>query len=353
MKRQETKLLIEGIDKSFLTIKSMKDDIIKQFREGKKLGTKTYVSDIDSVSINSSFSSRAWSWMEGEVNLWTGYNNEGKSQLLIFLSLLKALNEGKKFAFFSPENFPPIDFFDDIVHTLLGKTTDRTNSLFDMREDEYVNALERVMDLFFLVHPVKDGKPDFRIEVIDDVFKYLIWEYDVFGVVVDPYIKIRHEMMIGEQEHQYASRFMMDRVLFARENNVSYNIVMHQLTAQKKEDGNYYKPSLYSIKGGGTFSDSADNVITVWRPFRGSDPLSTKVSFISEKIKKQKQVGVPFRVDMDFNRKKNRYMSLNGRDYMDGSVPIEIGEPKSELMIEYNPDRFISDGRNDFDPAPF
>ena len=69
---------------------------------------------------------------------------------------------------------------------------------------------------------------------------------------------------------------------------------MHQTTPRReKKEQNYPKPNLYNIKGGGTFADSADNVLTVWRPYRGEDPLSTKVSFISEKIKKQKLVGIP------------------------------------------------------------
>ena len=41
------------------------------------------------------------------MNLWTGYMGEGKSQFLIYMCLLKALNEDWKFAFFSPENDPP------------------------------------------------------------------------------------------------------------------------------------------------------------------------------------------------------------------------------------------------------
>jgi hypothetical protein len=53
---------------------------------------------------------------------------------------------------------------------------------------------------------------------------------------------------------------------------------------------------------------------------RGTDTLSTEVLFISEKIKKQKLVGIPFQVEMDFNRKKNRYFSVDGKDYFNGSI---------------------------------
>lgn len=347
MKRQETKALFENIENSVVRIKNVRESMIEQFRKGKEPGSKTYISDIDNITVNGKageFKTKAWSWRPGEMNLWTGYNNEGKSQFLIFLSLLKALNEGKKFAFFSPENFPPDDFFDDMVHTLTGKTTDRLNKGFDLSEDEYVDAIDRILDLFFFVYPTFEGKPDFRIESIEEVFKFLIWEHDVFAVVVDPYIKIRHEMLPGEPEHLYASRFMMDRINFTRANNVSYNMVMHQTTPRKDQSGNYPRPNLYNIKGGGTFADSADNVLTVWRPLRGTDPLSTEVSFISEKIKKQKLVGIPFQVEMDFNRKKNRYFSLDGKDYFDGSI-----EQDKQVIEPYRPDKFHESSINGFD----
>lgn len=353
MKRQETEGLLEQLDNSVIRVDSVRDSMIKQFKDGKEPGTNTYIEDIDHITVNGSYRTKAWSWRPSEVNIWTGYNNEGKSQFLIFLCILKALNEDKKFAFFSPENFPPDDFFDDMIHTILGRTTDRKSKFFNMSEKEYIETIEKIKDNFFFVYPVdKEKKPDFRIESIERAFEFLIMEHDIFAVIVDPYIKIRHEMMPGEPEHLYASRFMMDRVNWTRKNNVSYNLVMHQLTPRReKGDKDYLKPTLYNIKGGGTFSDSADNVLCIWRPYRGSDPLSTLVNFISEKIKKQKLVGIPFQVEMDFDRKKNRYLSLSGKDYMDGSVI----EPEPETV--YKPDKFIGNGIGDFEPksdkAPF
>jgi twinkle protein len=232
---------------------------------------------------------------------------------------LKAINEGWKFAFFSPENYPPDEFFDDIIHTILGKSTDRYYKNFDVSEKEYLNAFDMVKDSFFFVYPEKNGVPDFTIDQIESVFEFLVWEKDVKAVVVDPYIKIRHEMTAGEPEHLYASRFMMDRINFTRKNNVSYHLVMHQTTPRKEKDGNYPPPSLYQIKGGGTFADSTDNSISVWRPNRATDPNDTTVIIKTDKIKKQKLVGIPFEITIDFNRKKNRYMGKDGFDYFENA----------------------------------
>lgn len=365
MKKEETKLLLSSIDNSIITMDNVSESMLQQFRAGKEPGSKTYIRAIDEVTVTNSrgsFNSKAWSWRPGEFNIWTGYNNEGKSQALIYLCLLKALNEDKKFAFFSPENFPPDDFFDDIIHSILGKTTDKKAKGFDMTEKEYFEAMNRIKNNFFFVYPKdENGNPDFTIEEIEKVFEYLIWEHDVFAVIVDPYIKIRHRMDPGEPEHLYASRFMMDRINFTRKNNVSYHLVMHQTTPRKEKDGNYPRPNLYSIKGGGTFADSSDNVLSIWRPYRGTDPLNTEILFISEKIKKQKLVGIPSDITMNFSRQKNRYLDMNGFDFMDGSMGesmIKQKEETEERQMNYHRNDVLknSNAVNEFDnldKAPF
>jgi twinkle protein len=319
MKKKSEKIFdLEFCEASIKTFAGQRDSMLQNFRKGKEAGSKTYVRDLDQIS-SGGIQNKMWSWKAGEFNLWTGYNNEGKSQFLIFLCVLKAINEGWKFAFFSPENYPPDEFFDDIIHTIIGKSTDRFYKNFDVSEQEYLNAFDMVKDSFYFVYPEKNGVPDFTIDQIESVFEFLVWEKDVKAVVVDPYIKIRHEMTAGEPEHLYASRFMMDRINFTRKNNVSYHLVMHQTTPRKEKDGNYPPPSLYQIKGGGTFADSTDNSISVWRPNRATDPNDTTVIIKTDKIKKQKLVGIPFEITIDFNRKKNRYMGKDGFDYFENA----------------------------------
>lgn len=342
MERKETKDLLETIENSIIKIENVSSSMLHQLRNGKKHGTKTYIWDIDNVHVNGK-KNKAWSWRQGEMTIWTGYNNEGKSQFLIFMCILKALNEGKKFAFFSPENFPPDDFYDDVIHTLLGRSTDCESPFFDVSDEEYLSCIDRIKDLFFFVYPLdENGKPDFRIEKIEEVFSYLIHEHDIFSVIVDPFIKIRHEMN-GRADHVYAADFMMDRINFTRKENVVYNLVMHQTTPTKATgEKNYIKPDLYKVKGGGTYADSTDNVCSIWRPERGADKLSTKVMFTSDKIKKQKLVGIPTEIEMDFDRRKNRYLSASGVDYFDGSFK------KPEQPQVYNNDVFKK-----VEPAPF
>jgi twinkle protein len=344
--------------KSIKSIKTEKNNLIDVLRNGRQKGSKTYVRDIDTINQNG-FISKMWSWKLGEINLWTGYMGEGKSQFLIFLCLLKAINEGWKFAFFSPENDPPTDFFDDLIHTLLGKTTDKSNKDFNVSEKEYTDAMDKIKDHFFFVYPEDvEGYPDYSIKNIEQIFEYLIFSENVKSVIVDPYIKIKHDINPGEQEHLYASRFMMERVHFARKHNVSYHLVMHQTTPRKDKDtGNYPTPDPYNIKGGGTFADSTDNVLTVWRPNKSTDQNDSTVVFRSAKIKKHKLTGYPNEITIDFDRKKNRYISKDGYDFIDGSIDNRLKklENLNQNSDIYRTDKFKLDGISDFETikSPF
>ncbi len=61
-------------------------------------------------------------------------------------------------------------------------------------------------------------------------------------------------------------------------------------------------------------------------------PPVTKLYVIikTDKIKKQKLVGIPFEITIDFNRKKNRYMGKDGFDYFANAKPQSAPEPRVE-----------------------
>ena len=70
-----------------------------------------------------------------------------------------------------------------------------------------------------------------------------------------------------------------------------------------------------------------DNVLYVWRPERALDFASTEVMFGSQKIKKQKLVGIPSDItNINFRRKENRY-TFDGVVAMQ-NVNVGIDQPK-------------------------
>jgi hypothetical protein len=128
---------------------------------------------------------------------------------------------------------------------------------------------------------------------------------------------------------------------------------MHQTTPRKEKDGNYPPPSLYQIKGGGTFADSTDNSISVWRPNRATDPNDTTVIIRTDKIKKQKLVGVPFEITIDFNRKRNRYIGKDGFDYFENANVQSVPAPRVEKFTTSGIDDFQFTDQQEQTIAPF
>lgn len=277
------------------------DKMLHGLKHGKIKGTTTYNDEID----------KCWTWRKQEANLWTGYANEGKSLFLRQLCTVKALNEQWRFGFSAPEDYPPEEFFDDIIHTILGKTTDKDNQYQTVcTEDEYMQAYELIKDYFiFLYMP----PPDNTVASVLEEFEEIAKSEKLDGVIIDPLLKHSRPKKMLERDDIYGAYTGSILVDFARRTNTSVHLVMHQLTPTKDAmTKKYDQPSMYRVKGGGSWADGFDNVLFVWRPDYAIDKISPRVIFGSEKIKKQKLVGIPQQVELGFDRKSNRYTYTNG-----------------------------------------
>jgi twinkle protein len=280
------------------TTEDVFDKMIFSFRTGKIRGTTTYFKSLD----------EHWTWRKKEVNVFTGYGNDGKSAFYNQLAVLKAYHENWKFAVFTPENLPIEDYFDDLIHCFVGKSTDKSfrNA---MNEMEYVEASNFIKNSFFVISP----ENDFTIESIFERTQYLVRKHGIDALLIDPYNQIEHLMNPGEREDLYISRFMRKLANLAVTNDISVTLIAHQLTPQMfKGDTDYPKPDMYRIKGGGNFSDKADNVLTTWRPHRKTLPNDRTVKICVERVRKQRLVGIPGEIELYYSRAKNQYYeSLN------------------------------------------
>jgi len=333
---------IEGIFTVDDTFSSMLDG----FKNGVQRGQTTYIDEIDN----------AWKWRQGEVTVWSGYQNEGKSLFLNQLSLIKAYFDKDKFAVFSPENMPMDDFYNDLIEMLVGKTSDPFYKNAQMEEYEYINASSFINQHFFLIYP----DFDFKIDTIFEKVKYLVRKQGINHLIIDPYNTVEHLMNAGEREDLYISRFMAKLKRFAVDNNISVHLVAHQTTARPndKDGGRYHKPNLNNIKGGGTFADKADNVVFVWRPNRAIDFRCTEVIFGSQKIKKQKLVARPCEVDqINYDFKSNRYL-FDGKTIftkIDEQRGVFKKEPIKDIIQEIAPFPLIAmnELKGVFDDMPY
>lgn len=294
------------------------DTMINGLRNGKVKGTTTYNTKLD----------QCWTWRKQEANIWTGYANEGKSLFLKQLCLAKALKENWKFCFCSPEDFPPDEFYDDLIHTLTGRTTDKDYGTERVISEElYEKAYKMIKDLFIFLYI---EPPHNSIRSVLEEFKRITKDESIDGFIIDPLLKFaRPKGMEDVRDDIYAAYIGSICVDFARQTNSSFHLVMHQLTPQQDgETKKYPEPSMYRIKGGGSWSDGFDNILSVWRPNYASDKLDSEVQFSSQKIKKQKLVGIPQRLQMSFDRKSNRYKDFSSNSDM---FPFEDIFYNSEL----------------------
>lgn len=279
------------------------DEMLFDLENGKIKGTTTYIDEIDQF----------WTWRKGELNIFTAYANEGKSKMIRFLALIKSLEENWKFAFNSPEDFPVKEMYDDIIHTLSGKTTDKFNEFNELiTKEHYLQCYNMIKDKFFFSY-IKPPNNTFENAIKE--FQKLHEEFGIDSFIFDPMMKFQKSKNCPDRVEEYSTYVVTLLSDFARSTNTSVHLIVHQLTPQREEGkGNYRKPNMYSARGGGQIADGSDNVLILQRPEYATDKKSTKVLFGSDKIKNQKLVGIPGETFFEYNRKTNRYINLNTKE---------------------------------------
>lgn len=324
-------------DSGIILLNDIQENLNKDFYEGQKIGTTTYFTEtIDSC----------WKWRTGEFNLWTGYMGEGKTEVYKQLAIIKALQEGKKFAFFSPENMPANEFFMEMAFPLMGKNPYKHSSYKSMTDGDFEIAKEFLAKHFFVVHPKSRKLID-----IENALKQLKDSYDIYGAILDPFLKISHER---DTDANYIADFMGRCSDFSKELDISYSLVAHQLTPQvDQQTSNYVKPDPYKIKGGGNFADGADNILIVWRPHKRTDKSNREVHFESAKIKRHELVSQPNECILTFDFKTKWYRENNIN-------PIETywnkgvkSERLTKEQIDSTYGKFTTNGADEFNLAPF
>ncbi len=287
------------MNKRIIRVQDVQEKMVDTLLNGHVKGTTTYISDVD----------EAWTWRQGEVTIWSGYNNEGKGTFIRFLTLIKLLEEKDRACFYAPEDSPAEWFYDELIHTLSGLSTDKDHPNF-IGPDLYAKCLEIIKELFTFIHlPVPTNTVEEIVKLwrmlkeSDSSYKYFF---------IDPHVRVTRSKNAPDRDDLYGAYFMgvlNDFVIEYPDTHIG--VVMHQQTPQKTDSGNYPEPSKYTIKQGGSYSDTADNVVIIWRPNYASVKTDTHVIFKSDKIKKQKLVGLPQSLNFRFDAKTNRFVDYN------------------------------------------
>lgn len=258
------------------------DDVFEQmlqnFQNGIQQAPKTYFGEMDQY----------FRWKKGEINLFVGWANHGKTTLVLQMMLTKSVYDGWKWAIFSPENYPATDFYDDLIEMYAGKWLDK------MTQDEYIEAALFIDQHIFYVYP-DDGHD---INSINEKFRYLVLKKGVDGVLVDPFNQLDRITNQFQREDLYLSDILKDVKRFALLNSVSYNIVAHPAKQGKQEDKSLPPVDMYDVAGGAMWANKADNIVSYYRPNHHIDKTSPEVRIYIQKIKRRRTGGKPGEFEM-------------------------------------------------------
>ena len=300
----------------------VRDSMLLSFKTGRSQGETTHFKKID----------EHFRWKSGELTLMHGIMNHGKSTMIMQLCLLKAIFDNYSFAFFSPEQDPPDDFYDDLIHMYLGQNT-QYGFNNQVEETEYIRGMDFIKDHFYYIYPENDSPTP---EYINERFIEVIKKHKVKGCIIDPYNQLETDIKkTGGREDLYLSAFLSKQKRLAQTYQIFMIIIAHPKgNLSKSSQGDYEKPNVYDLSGGAMWSNKCDNVLCTHRPFYTSDYNRRDVQFTSQKIKKQKLCGIPGTVEMIFNRSSLRYHETDGQNELMNPMGIKSQPLKNFYEVE-------------------
>lgn len=305
---------IKNKAKDVIYVDDIQEQMYKSFREGFKRGETTYFKSID----------KHFRLLKGNIILFGGMGNYGKSKLLKQICLLRAKHNGEKWAIFTPEEMPPEYFYNDLIHSYIGKSVYKWHEN-QMTEDEYQRGIEFVKNHFFYLYPENDNPtPDY----INQRFEEIVKKHKIDGCIIDPFNQLYNDWEQSGRDDRYINGFLANEKRFALKHNV-YKITVHHTKSNvtKTEQGDYRMPTVYDLHGGAMWNNGCDEIVFVHRPYRISNPDDNTTLFKSEKIKKQIICGVPGEVELTFDFMSNRFSDNE-------NTPLDNSNSDSQIKIE-------------------
>jgi twinkle protein len=203
------------------------------------------------------------------VYIVTGAPGSGKSTFIRYmLSQYVKQNPTQRLGLYSPEQRPYGREVIKIMEAYSGKNID------DLTEAEYQSTLQTIAQHFDFIVPRKesykelDGVGKDGINGLSAIFQYLIHlvkSKRLSGYVIDAWNKLEHDVGRYETEHNYIGKSLDKIIEFNEANNLFSIIIAHPTKLEKKSDGNYKKPGLYSISGSAHWNNKADVGVVVHR----------------------------------------------------------------------------------------
>jgi hypothetical protein len=289
----------ELVTNDVIYLNDVATDLIKDYEVGTAVATTTYFPSIDTI----------FRPLRGDLNVLGGIGNHGKSAIGKQIDLVASVKEGRRHAWFGPEEHPPLFWYRELIRSYIGKPLEKSEPN-RMSLIEYKRGMEFVREHFLYVYPQSLPTPKYILERFAEV----IIKDGVTSVTVDPWNQLLHVMQ--KRDDIYLAETLTDFERFAQQQNIFLRIITHPNRTVKKEDGNYTCPDIYDLNGGPVWNARATNICMYHRPFWGTDKSDPAAEFHSKKIKRQMISGLPGVAMLDYDRR-------TGRFYDQGFSPLD------------------------------
>lgn len=304
------------------------------YRHGLPKGETTHIKELDPH----------FKWMPGYLNVWTGWMNDGKTEWVYQMLLLRAVLAGKKSAIYSPENMPEEHIYNQLIHSLTGQNPDRDwqNCLPLAR---YRIARDFIREHFIVVYPGRDqGRTPLDLL---HYFEAAIAKYGVSHCLLDPWNKADHSAMNGMGGIEaYLVNTLGKLTDWTVDTKQSLTITAHPRQLPDMKHGQARPiPDSSHISGGQTWENMAHIVATYYRPWRHlgrHNPLYSEVALYIHKVKSAKLVGIRGSlgdgseapdIRITYRWESSRYY-INGVSPLDCRAAEECYLPDEELRTQ-------------------
>jgi hypothetical protein len=280
----------------------VKEVMLHQYKHGKKRGITTHVPEID----------HHLTWKPGFLYAFTGWPQNGKSEVINFLALLKSKFAGWKWLMYPPETMPADEMFDQLAHTLVGQSTDPIYRN-QMSLPDYLAVIDFLHEHIFVIDD--DLLEEFGVqptpENLRETARWFHDQYRISGFIKDPWNTLMHDLTI--RDDQYLQEQLRQEKRLATSLQILDIILVHPKSwfGAIPDDG-LPMPLPHNIANGAMWNNKCDVIGAVHRPNYFKDRTDRHAVLATHKVKKQHLVGKPGQIDMLFNPQENRYY-INGR----------------------------------------
>ena len=333
---------LDGPLEDVIYLNDIMPDMLSTFHSGDTQGETTYFPSIDDRC----------TWSRGEITVMFGIANFGKTEMMLQLMLIKSIRDGYKWAIFSPENYPPVSFYNQLIHTYVGKSVHRHHKN-QMSEDEYRKAAEKINKHFFFIYPEEKAPTQ---EYVNRKFVELMIKENIDGCLIDPFnALVRDFSQSNVRDDQYLQEFFRVQKRFTLENNIFMIIVMHPNGSVQKDErtGDYRPPGVYNIAGGAMTLNKTDNLLLFHRPFYTSQPQDTTSQFISKKIKKKNINGTTGECMLTYDIYERRFYDGDYTPFDEDKTAYVVPETGFSNAMNQARLPYANDSDLDIDEVPF